>query len=178
MAPSYKPLRDDAGDDDSSGKGKILGSQHRAKVLGALFVLGLCAGVIVAERAYLSTNAGDIAKGATLPAKQARALKRPSVTSDPALAELEAALLRIAPTKEVMIGVANANPLREGMLLAFVDAVERAGVRNYVIVALDKETEEGLKEKGKNVVHMPIQVFFCVCFVHFVRAQRTLSPKP
>lgn len=66
--------------------------------------------------------------------------------------------LQIAPSKEVLIGVSNINPLREGMLDTFLSGVKQAGVSNYVVVALDTETAADLTARGFNAFYMPISV--------------------
>lgn len=66
--------------------------------------------------------------------------------------------LQIAPSKEVLIGVSNVNPLREGMLDTFLSGVKQAEVSNYVIVALDTETASDLTARGFNAFYMPMQV--------------------
>jgi len=72
--------------------------------------------------------------------------------------DLEAYLLKIAPAKEVLIGVSNVNPLREGMLDTFLSGVKQASITNYLIVALDKETEQDLQNRDINVFYMPIEI--------------------
>eukprot|EP00882_Tetradesmus_deserticola_P013746 GHRQ01014596.1.p1 GENE.GHRQ01014596.1~~GHRQ01014596.1.p1 ORF type:complete len:291 (+),score=114.92 GHRQ01014596.1:606-1478(+) len=71
---------------------------------------------------------------------------------------LEQYLLRVAPSREVLVGVSNINPLREGMLETFLKGVQQAGVSNYVVVALDEETERELKFSNVNVLYMPLQI--------------------
>lgn len=72
------------------------------------------------------------------------------------LADLESLLLRVAPTREVLVALSNANPLREGMLDTFLKGVvDVAKMKNYVIVALDRETESALKSRQINVFYMP-----------------------
>jgi hypothetical protein len=65
---------------------------------------------------------------------------------------------QVAPSKEVLIGVSNVNPLREGMLDTFLSGVKQAGVSNYVVVALDTETAADLTARGFNAFYMPKQV--------------------
>jgi hypothetical protein len=65
---------------------------------------------------------------------------------------------QIAPSKEVLIGVSNVNPLREGMLDTFLSGVKQAAVSNYVVVALDTETAADLTARGFNAFYMPMQV--------------------
>lgn len=66
--------------------------------------------------------------------------------------------LQVAPSREVLVGVSNVNPLREGMLDTFLSGVKQAGVSNYLVVALDQETATDLTGRGFNAFHMPIQV--------------------
>lgn len=48
--------------DDSTGKGKIAEAKHRNRILASVFLLGLCLGVVISERAYIS-KVGDVARG-------------------------------------------------------------------------------------------------------------------
>jgi hypothetical protein len=50
-------------DDDGSGKGKILDQRQKAKVLTAVFALGVLIGLVAAERLYIATNREDILAG-------------------------------------------------------------------------------------------------------------------
>jgi len=50
-------------DDDGSGKGKILDQRQRSKTLTAVFAVGLCCGIVLAERLYIATNRDDILAG-------------------------------------------------------------------------------------------------------------------
>jgi hypothetical protein len=147
--------------DDSTGKGKYAGTQSRNQVLAAVFTVGLCLGLIISERLYLSTNTEDILRGTALPNK-AQQGGNPAVAAliakSPQMKELKAYLEKIAPTKEVLIGVSNMNPLREGMLETFLKGIKQAKVSNYVIVALDTETTDALKAKDINVFYMPVEI--------------------
>ncbi|MEW5305154.1 MAG: hypothetical protein WDW36_007715 [Sanguina aurantia] len=40
--------------DDSTGKGKIAEAKNRNRILASVFLLGLCLGVVISERAYIS----------------------------------------------------------------------------------------------------------------------------
>lgn len=66
--------------------------------------------------------------------------------------------VQVAPSREVLIGVSNVNPLREGMLDTFLSGVKQAGVTSYLIVALDQETASDLTARGFNAFYMPLQV--------------------
>lgn len=75
------------------------------------------------------------------------------------LSDLEAYLLRVAPTREVLVALSNHGPLREGMLDTFLKGVvEISKIKNYVIIALDRETEAALLAKGRNAFYMPVPV--------------------
>eukprot|EP00879_Flechtneria_rotunda_P016687 GHRR01017462.1.p2 GENE.GHRR01017462.1~~GHRR01017462.1.p2 ORF type:complete len:228 (+),score=50.60 GHRR01017462.1:376-1059(+) len=158
---------------DSTGKGKFPSTMRdRNQVIAALFVVGMCAGIIMSERTYISYNREDILRGTALvnkpqqqPAQlrlnQAVAPAAPSQASyikDAQMIQLEAYLQKVAPTREALVGVSNVNPLREGMLDTFLHGVKQAGVTNYVIVALDHDTETDLKARDINVFYMPIGI--------------------
>jgi hypothetical protein len=157
--------------------------QH-TQVLLALFTVGMCAGIIISERLYISSNREDILRGTVLPNKprsarsagplagnaaagatsaallagNAAAAAAVVYPKDAQMQALEQYLLKIAPNREVLVGVSNVNPLREGMLETFLQGIKQAGVSNYLVVALDEETERELKFRNINVFHMPMQV--------------------
>eukprot|EP00882_Tetradesmus_deserticola_P031170 GHRQ01035239.1.p1 GENE.GHRQ01035239.1~~GHRQ01035239.1.p1 ORF type:complete len:190 (-),score=60.34 GHRQ01035239.1:185-754(-) len=161
-----------------------MGVLQAAQVLFALFTVGVCAGVIISERLYISSNREDILRGTALPNKPRSARSAGTAAAsarsaqqlagnglagntgaaavvypkDAQMQALEQYLLRVAPSREVLVGVSNINPLREGMLETFLKGVQQAGVSNYVVVALDEETERELKFSNVNVFYMPIQV--------------------
>lgn len=66
--------------------------------------------------------------------------------------------LQVAPTKEVMLAVSTYSLVMQGMLGTFLEGVEKAGVSNYLVVALDKQTEKALGERKQNVFYMDVQV--------------------
>jgi hypothetical protein len=134
--------------DDDDGKGKGLDLRHgRHLALTVAFAVGVCAGVVAAERLYLATNRADIlagvsamggggadaspasaaggAAGGVLPAP----LEPDALEKSAELRELRAYLEKIAPEGEVMIGVSNQNPMLEGMLDTWLEGVRGAGVR-------------------------------------------------
>jgi hypothetical protein len=152
--------------------------QHM-QVLLALFTVGMCVGIIISERLYISSNREDILRGTALPNKPRSARSAGPLAGNAAAAQLaenaaaaaavvypkdaqmqalEQYLLKIAPNREVLVGVSNVNPLREGMLETFLHGIKQAGVSNYLVVALDEETERELKFRNINVFHMPMQV--------------------
>jgi hypothetical protein len=137
--------------EDSTGKSKFIENKTRAKILTAAFVVGLCVGVIISERVYIRTNVDDLPGGAST----ARSLM---MDSGAARNSLEEVLRKVAPQKEVLVGVSNRNPLYEGMLDTWLSGVKQAGVQNYLVVALDTETEKALVAKGVNVYFMNVTI--------------------
>lgn len=157
--------------DDSTGKQKYADTRQRSKVLLAIFSVGFTLGIILSERVYINANREDIVKGTALANKVsnlqssqsaatsgASAAAAAAIKKDPQLKALKAYLQKVAPNKEVLIGVSNMNPLREGMLGTFLEGVKQAKVENYVIVALDEETTKELEKQNINVFHMPIEI--------------------
>jgi hypothetical protein len=102
-----------------------------------------------------SSGASAAAAAAAAPTSAATAA---AIRKDPQLKALKAYLQKVAPSKEVLIGVSNMNPLREGMLGTFLEGVKQAKVDNYVIVALDEETTQEMQKQNINVFHMPIEI--------------------
>lgn len=96
-------------------------------------------------------SAARVAEAASVAAANARSLDETSK-------RLHALLRRVAPGKEVLVAVSNATPLREGMLDTFLSGLQRAGVTNYVIISLDKETEQALSSRGANAFLLPLTV--------------------
>jgi hypothetical protein len=166
--------------DDSTGKQKYADTRQRSKVLLAIFSVGFTLGIILSERVYINANREDILKGTALANKVSNlqssqsaatsgtsaaaasaatsATAAAAIKKDPQLKALKAYLQKVAPNKEVLIGVSNMNPLREGMLGTFLEGVKQAKVENYVIVALDEETTKELEKQNINVFHMPIEI--------------------
>jgi hypothetical protein len=168
-------------------------------VLLVLFTVGICAGVIISERLYISSNREDILRGTALPNKPRSARSAGPLAGNAAagatsaaqlagnaaaaavvyqkdaqMQALEQYLLKVAPNREVLVGVSNVNPLREGMLETFLQGIKQAGVSNYLVVALDEETERELKFRNINVFHMPMQVRQPSCIAHFGAEYREL----
>eukprot|EP00873_Tetraselmis_striata_P028570 jgi/Tetstr1/448834/TSEL_036060.t1 len=63
-------------------------------------------------------------------------------------ADLLQVLQTVAPSKEVLIAISDYNLVREGMLTTWVKCVQRAGVKNYLVVGLDEEIYKHLKGQG------------------------------
>mmetsp|Transcript_39767 Transcript_39767/g.88392 ORF Transcript_39767/g.88392 Transcript_39767/m.88392 type:complete len:376 (-) Transcript_39767:607-1734(-) len=156
------------GSDDSTGKSKFIESKARYKVLGTMFIVGLCVGIVISERMY-------IRKGGSL--QRPRVLTAQSITTSvtsssklevsslqahpdtaPARNDLEKVLRQVAPSKEVFLAVANKNTMWDGMLKTFTDGIKRAGVKNHLILALDEETKKWCEDNGINAYLMSLQV--------------------
>lgn len=80
-----------------------------------------------------------------------RGLVVPTEESKKKYADLEAVLEKVAINREVLVAVSDINPLRGGMLKLWLDGVLRAGIKNYLVVAIDHELEEWCLENGINV---------------------------
>lgn len=65
----------------------------------------------------------------------------PSI-EDARLRELHEVLTGFAPEGEVLVVISNYTPILNGMLITWLDAVRRAKVKNYVIVAIDASIQE------------------------------------
>jgi hypothetical protein len=140
-------------DDGGSGKSKSLDFRSRHQLLVAVFALGACVGVVLAERIYIATNREDILNGvsalggaaaaqelaaiaadvgepatASAAERAAAAARAEAVAKDPELKLLKSYLTMIAPEREVLIGVSNKNPMLEGMLDTWLEGVKQAGV--------------------------------------------------
>ena len=123
--------------DDSTGKGKAAASRGRSAVLSAVFILGVCLGVVVSERLYIANQEADTpAAGldrvrsrkmelAGAAVKQVAALD--AGPSNPALRRgkprnaLETLLRRVAPSGEVMVVISNMNLIHEHSLELWLD---------------------------------------------------------
>lgn len=194
-------------EDDSTGKGKIaenkVGScaatvicnlsccklskrvsplQARNTVMLSIFVVGLCIGMIIAERVYISRggrvpkprflqthhdalqkigtgNGKTVSKGGSITAKGSSNSKLVEYSdSAPPRNDLEELLRKIAPQKEVMVAVANKNVNWDGMLATFCKGVKDAGVTNHLILALDQETKDWCAQNGYNAYLLKLEV--------------------
>lgn len=161
--------------DDTTGKNKFADNKARNRALIAFFVVGLCIGLVVAERVYISRG-GSVPKPRMLQTdydKHHKAGKTQvhlavggadpgAITSrpddQPARNPLEEKLRKVAPTREVLVAVANKNTMWDGMLQTFLSGVKRAGVNNHLIIALDQETTTWAEKNGYNAFLHDVQV--------------------
>lgn len=71
----------------------------------------------------------------------------------PEMAELLSLLRRVAKDGEVLVAISNYTPVLNGMLVTWVESVKRAGVENYVIVAIDDNVQAWCRDQGHNCWH-------------------------
>lgn len=174
-------------DDDSTGKGKIVEAKARYTVLASFFAVGVCVGIVISERVYVSHRSemqprqlisrienvihhrhvpsGQVtATTASGPAGQATSAQgygAEGVGASGGAAprnDLEAMLMKIAPQREVLVAVSNKNTLWDMMLATFTDGIKRAGVTNHLILALDEDTKRWCEVHDINVYLMNLTV--------------------
>mmetsp|Transcript_6937 Transcript_6937/g.11803 ORF Transcript_6937/g.11803 Transcript_6937/m.11803 type:complete len:388 (-) Transcript_6937:991-2154(-) len=165
--------------DDSTGKNKNADTKVRNIALVTVFVVGLCIGVVLAERVYiqrggklpkpkfLMTHHDSLARSTEETGSPSRsnlvtiqAANKLSSYSDssPPRNELERQLRLVAPSKEVMVAVANKNVNWDGMLATFCAGLKAAGIQNHLIVALDQETKSWADQNGFNAYLMDLAI--------------------
>lgn len=164
--------------DDSTGKSKFVDNKVRNTVLLTIFIVGLCIGLVIAERVYIHRGgkvpkprflqtSHDIVSRKNLESKQqAAAVKQAAGSSSqfdypvtaPARNDLEEILREIAPTKEVFVAVANKNVNWNGMLNTFCSGIKSAGIQNHLILALDQETKDWCEKNGINAYHLNLEI--------------------
>eukprot|EP01024_Parvocaulis_polyphysoides_P033273 TRINITY_DN29635_c0_g2_i4.p3 TRINITY_DN29635_c0_g2~~TRINITY_DN29635_c0_g2_i4.p3 ORF type:complete len:112 (-),score=13.97 TRINITY_DN29635_c0_g2_i4:192-527(-) len=63
------------------------------------------------------------------------------------------------PDFEVLVAISNYNLVKwGGMLNVFIETIQRVGIKNYIIVAIDKELYEFLLKKGVNVWYKDVTI--------------------
>lgn len=154
--------------------------QARNTALASVFIVGLCIGLIVSERVYISrgghvpkprflrthhdSNAKQLASIQTVSSVSSTSGKSGSAgssqfdyTGEPRN-DLEIYLRSIAPEKEVLVAVANKNVNWDGMLATFCQGVKDSGIKNHLILALDQETKDWADNLGYHAYIMPLEV--------------------
>ena len=141
------------GDEDCTGKNKATDPRFRNQALMGFFALGLCIGLVVAERVYVRRQldnpggqrsqqlrlesglqqqrrqGGSGGGGSSGSSSKAGAISKLDLDyTGPARNDLEAVLRKVAPTKEVLVAVANKNVNWNGMLDTFTQGIVRAKV--------------------------------------------------
>lgn len=75
----------------------------------------------------------------------------PSAERDATDPEFGEFLRKVAIDNEVLVAVSNINYAQKGgMLDLWMDGVQRSGVRNAMVVALDEETKQNVEARGMN----------------------------
>ncbi|KAG2497437.1 hypothetical protein HYH03_004592 [Edaphochlamys debaryana] len=144
-------------DDDSTGKSKIVEHKTRWTALGTFFAIGICLGVVIAERVYVQKRA-LLPKPRQLVSKIEHAMHNIAHHEHAPRNELEAYLRQIAPQRELLLAVANKNTMWDNMLDTFTKGIKRAGVQNHMILALDAETVTWCKQNGINAYLMNLTI--------------------
>ncbi|GBF91185.1 glycosyltransferase [Raphidocelis subcapitata] len=122
----------DDDDDGGSGKGKALGSRQRSGALTTAFLLGVCLGVVVAERLYLASNRADILAAAA------------AAATGPAAASAAAAgAAAPAPSRRDAGAAAAARAARAGEAAAVAASVAKDPELRALRAYLDKIAPEG-----------------------------------
>lgn len=161
--------------EDSTGKSKITEAKARYKVLISFFLVGLCIGMVIAERLYVQNS--QMARPRVLVRQIEQTIEHQTIgrlhmhsggsgaaaaTAAPAPQkprnELEALLQKVAPQKELLVAVANKNTLWDGMLDTFCKGIKRTGVANHLILALDPETKKWCEDNGLNAYLMSLEI--------------------
>ena len=131
-------------EEDSTGKRKYSDVRSRSAVLTAALVVGLCFGVMTAERLYISSQerqhparrkalqAGGGGGGEAAGAAQQLGLRRAGAGKP--RNDLEALLQRVAPQGEVLIAISNSNLLR-GELQMWIDVSSSRKMRAHSLAA-------------------------------------------
>lgn len=104
--------------DDPQGKLRTPQAKSRGRWIAGALIVGLCLGFAISQEYYLKTYArgGD----AIVPAWATRRQSRETGGTAQPNKELRRILKRIAPKKEVMIAISNANLLKEQTLATWL----------------------------------------------------------
>lgn len=148
--------------EDSTGKYKISEAKTRHRALLTIFAVGFCIGMLMSEVQFMVNVRRGLkrqllvahSQDGVTPAASKIDNRAAARTDDP----LEKTLMLVAPDMEVMVAVSNKNPLFEGMLDTFLSGVKQAQISNYLVVALDKETESAMLEKNVNVFYWDLKI--------------------
>lgn len=157
--------------EDSTGKSKITEAKARYKLLISFFLVGLCIGMVIAERLYVQNS--QMARPRMLVKQLEESIQQQTIgrfhhmhnkggsagsAPQKPRNELEALLMKIAPQKELLLAVANKNTLWDGMLDTFTKGIKRAEVSNHLILALDTETKKWCDDNGINSYLMSLEI--------------------
>ena len=169
--------------DDSTGKHKAADAKARTAALSAIFILGICLGVVVAEKLYLNTEEAKTTPESlqSLRSKKLELLAAAKtnggnsnlqVSGEPSLFvkgrkprnELEKILQKVAPDGEVMIAISNMNLIRSESLRLWLNTAQRIPSKNWLVVAIDEELRDYCKENGINYYYRPVVVRIFLSF--------------
>lgn len=119
----------------ADSQGKLRGdSTRRLPFSAAAFVVGLCAGLIVAQLGYVAWHAGSSSSSSgSLRTRSLAAVNSNSVSSSAAVSNssissspLAQILQKVAPGKEVLVAISNFRLVEGGMLIMWLE-VSRSG---------------------------------------------------
>lgn len=115
--------------DDPQGKLRTPQAKSRGRWIAGALIVGLCLGFAISQEYYLKTYArgGD----AIVPAWATRRQSRETGGTAQPNKELRRILKRIAPKKEVMIAISNANLLKEQTLATWLKVGCGVGVHIF-----------------------------------------------
>lgn len=123
-----------------------------------IFLIGICLGIVMGERLFLlrqelatknerrdgsNLQRNDHLKNNSDGTSSWKARHTASTMDDASAGKisesgLEAILRDVAPTGEVLIAISNFNLVMEGSLMVWLDCVHKAGVNNWLVVAIDE----------------------------------------
>lgn len=139
----------------SKGKAANVDDQARSGLVLAVLV-GLCLGVIISERLYIRMHQRDDAQLLTTSELLSRRNLEKSLATPQS--QLEELLQRIAPDKEVMIGISNYRLVEGGELVSFLEAISKFTMPNFMIVAIDTKLRDYLGSRNIPVWYKDIKI--------------------
>ena len=156
--------------DDSTGKKKVSDARTRSAALSAVFILGICLGVVVAEKMYINMKENSAMD--TLQSLRNNKLELAENTSsieekdayvfvrDRAVPrnELEKLLQEIAPDGEVMIVISNMNLIHSESLKMWIECAQLLPSKHWLVVAIDEELATYCTERGIPHYYRPVKV--------------------
>eukprot|EP01026_Neomeris_dumetosa_P070884 TRINITY_DN711_c0_g1_i6.p1 TRINITY_DN711_c0_g1~~TRINITY_DN711_c0_g1_i6.p1 ORF type:complete len:385 (-),score=39.05 TRINITY_DN711_c0_g1_i6:233-1357(-) len=156
--------------DDSTGKRKGQDAHTRSWLLTFSFLIGMCIGIMVAARLYISIHKPSFPITTLSSSSSVQTLSPITSTSNEGFKiqgsnlqchdqDLLDILQKVAPDFEVLVAISNYNLVKwGGMLNVFIETIQRVGIKNYIIVAIDKELYEFLLKKGVNVWYKDVTI--------------------
>eukprot|EP00884_Botryococcus_braunii_P010704 jgi/Botrbrau1/19635/Bobra.0003s0005.1 len=152
--------RDGVNKDDSQGKNRLNDSRWRMRIMLLVVGIGAALGFVAAQLMYLwvQRSWGDY-QPASVGAVEGGAIR----FADRPRSELERLLWESAAPKEgrppeVMIAISDYNLVATGALVTWIKTVKRAGVKNYMIVAIDKQLADYCAEQNVPVYYRNLQI--------------------